>query len=57
MYADVVAEWDVDEVAATLAERLEAQLAGRAAKTTASARERTEKLRAVAALLARKRSS
>lgn len=55
--ADVVAEWDVDEVAATLAERLEAQLAGRAAKTTASARERTEKLRAVAALLARKHSS
>lgn len=49
--ADVVDEWDVDEIAATLSERLEAQLAGRAGKTTASARERAERLRAVAALV------
>lgn len=47
----VVETWDVDEIAATLSERLEAQLAGRATKTTASARERAEKLRAVAALM------
>ena len=51
---DVVETWDVDEIAATLCERLEAQAAGRASKTTASARQRTEKLRAVAALLGRR---
>jgi len=48
--ADVVETWDVDEIAATLSERLEAQLAGRSGKTTASARERAERLRAVARL-------
>ncbi|MBP7675745.1 MAG: hypothetical protein KBB14_05435, partial [Thermoanaerobaculia bacterium] len=51
---DVVETWDVDEIAATLSERLEAQATGRASKTTASARQRTEKLRAVAALLGRR---
>ena len=51
---DVVETWDVDEIAAALSERLEAQLSGRATKTTASARQRTEKLRAVAALLGRR---
>jgi hypothetical protein len=48
---DVVETWDVDEIAATLSERLEAQLAGRATKTTAASKDRAEKLRAVAALL------
>ena len=48
---DVVETWDVDELAAALAERLEAQLAGRATKTTASARERAERLRSVTLLL------
>ena len=51
---DVVETWDVDVIAATLSERLEAQATGRASKTTASARQRTEKLRAVAALLGRR---
>lgn len=48
---DVVDGWDVDQLAATLHERLEAQMAGRAPKRTASARERAEKLRAVSSLL------
>ncbi len=48
---DVVETWDVDEIAAALSERLEAQLAGRATKTTAASKDRAEKLRAVAALL------
>ena len=48
---DVVETWDVDEIAATLSERLEAQVAGRATKTTAASKDRAEKLRAVAALL------
>jgi len=46
----VVETWDVDEIAATLSERLEAQLAGRSGKTTASALERAERRRAVARL-------
>lgn len=48
---DVVEGWDVDELAAALHEKLTAQLAGRAPKRTASARERAEKLRAVSSLL------
>ncbi|HPA50134.1 MAG TPA: hypothetical protein PLP50_00915 [Thermoanaerobaculia bacterium] len=48
---DVVDGWDVDQLAAALHERLEAQMAGRAPKRTASARERAEKLRAVSSLL------
>lgn len=49
--AEVVETWDVDQLAARLHDLLEQHLAGRAAKTTASARERTAKLRAVSALL------
>ena len=49
--AEVVETWDVDQLAARLHELLEQHLAGRATKTTASARERTAKLRAVSALL------
>ena len=50
-YAQVVSDFDVDEIAARLHELLEQHLAGRATKTTASARDRAEKLRAVAALM------
>lgn len=49
--AEVVAGWDLDEILAALAKALEAQLSGRAEKTTKAATERAEKLRAVAALL------
>lgn len=49
--ADVVAGWDVDDVSRALVERLEAQVNGRAPKTTAAAKDRAEKLRAVVALL------
>jgi hypothetical protein len=48
---EVVDEWDVDEIAARLHELLEQHLSGRATKTGAAARERAEKLRAVAALM------
>lgn len=48
---EVVDDWDADEVAAALAERLEGQLSGKATKTTAASRARAEKLRAVSALL------
>lgn len=49
--ADVVARWDVDDIAGALVEKLEAQVTGRAPKTTAAAKDRAEKLRAVNALL------
>lgn len=48
---DVVDGWDVDQLAAALHERLEAQMTGRAPKRTASARQRAEKLAAVSSLL------
>lgn len=49
--ADVVAGWDVDDLSRVLVEKLEAQVNGRAPKTTAAAKDRAEKLRAVSALL------
>ena len=49
---DVVETWDVDEIARVLVDRLEAQLSGKATKTTAAARDRAEKLRSVSTLLA-----
>lgn len=49
--AEVVETWDVDQLAARLHDLLEQHLAGRATKTTAAARERAGRLRAVAALM------
>ena len=49
--AQVVADYDVDEIAESIRERLEEQLSGRAPKRTAAARERAEKLRAVSTIL------
>lgn len=49
--AEVVADWELDQIAKEVCGKLQAQLNGKAGKTTASARQRAEKLRAVAALL------
>ena len=47
----VVNDWELDEIAAELNAKLQAQLAGRSGKTTAAAGERARKLAAVSALL------
>jgi hypothetical protein len=52
---DVVAGWDVDEIASTLAKKLQAHVAGRSEKTTQAALARAEKLRSVALLLGGKK--
>jgi hypothetical protein len=49
---DVVESYDAENIAADLAYRLQAQLGGKATKTTAAARVRAEKLRSVSTLLA-----
>ncbi len=48
---EVVDEWNVEEIALVLADWLEAQRDGKAVKTTAAAKARTEKLRGVSTLL------
>ena len=48
---EVVDEWDAEDLAATLAKKLQAHADGRSEKTTAAARVRTEKLRSVSTLL------
>ncbi len=48
---DVVENYDAENIAQNLVDRLEAQVNGKATKTTAAARERAERLRAVASLL------
>lgn len=52
---DVVESWDVALLASRLHERLEAHATGNAAKRTAAAREKAEKLRAVSQLLGGKK--
>ena len=49
---DVVDEWDAETIAADLADRLQAQVEGKAPKTTQAARDRATKLRSVSTLLA-----
>lgn len=51
--ADVVAGWDVDDIAGALVGKLEGHVNGNAPKTTAAAKARAETLRAVVALLER----
>lgn len=48
---DVADEWDAETIAGDLAERLQAQLEGKASKTTQAARDRAKKLRSVSTLL------
>ena len=48
---DVVDTYNAENIAQNLVDRLEAQLTGRAAKTTQAARDRAEKLQAVSRLL------
>ena len=48
---DVVENYDAENIAQTLVDRLEAQVKGKAPKTTQAARDRAEKLRSVSTLL------